>query len=181
MTPEPALHSLALQYLPPVCKPSTLSEGRLSQAGAYSSYPLSGATLLARAMRRASLEDLPESPHILQLKLQLIPSAPRAPTMLQVDSALSVAMSETYFSELHSDHSMHEQLSALAEAYLQHTAGRSSEGADSLPGGMLSPEILSRGLGPRLTFDSELAPKPEFLDLMDDPSPTQIFGRFQGL
>lgn len=78
-----------------------------------------------------------------------MPSAPRAPAMLRVDSALSMAMSETYLTEIQSDHSIHQQLSALAEAYLQHTAGRSSEGSDSLSVGMLSPE-----LGPEL--DPEL-------------------------
>lgn len=138
LTPEPAVSAMAQQLPQSVRRPS-VPEGRLSQPSGYFSSPLVGATLLACAMRRASLEDLVDSPHIRQVRLQRPPSAPRAPAVLQVDSALSMAMSETYLSEIQSDHSIHQQLSALAEAYLQHTAGRASE--DSVSVGILSRDL----------------------------------------
>lgn len=93
--------------------------------------PLDGAELLARVFRRASLEDsLPSPAPARQSMLPSTPFTPHSPVMLTADSAPSVAMSATYLSEKESDHSLHQQLSALAEAYLQHTGGRVFTGPD---------------------------------------------------
>ena len=177
LTPEPQVSTLGLQCSPTISEPSPFSEKRWSQTGVLSAFPQPNNINLVRVMRRASLDDHHETPHIRQVKLQQIPAAPRAPAMLQVDTDLSLVMSRTYLSELQSGHSIHHQLSALAEAYLQHTGGHSSEGFDSLPS-ILTPGMLSAGAATQVDIDSEL--EPELLDAMDDPCAIEGFEPRQG-
>ena len=120
--------------------------------------PLDGAELLARVFRRASLEDSLQSPAPARPSaLPGTPFTPRSPVMLTAASAPSVAMSATYLSEDQSDHSLHQQLSALAEAYLQHTGGRLFTGPDWASDGGEYPGVdtpLYPGLNTPLYHDS---------------------------